>query len=322
MDLQKETLMNIQPEKWIRPSLPSDIPHGDMPGDKVHVDETHAAKMSLIFPSLLKELQEVASSNPDHKAVIAVCGGSGVGKSESASVLAYFLNELGVGAYVISGDNYPRRIPLYNDAERVSVYRHAGVRGLIGSGLYTKERMEQVIRFQEKEIDSSADLLIEHPWMESYQKAGRAALTGYLGTENEQGFHVLEGILAEFKQGREKIFLKRMGRTDTELWYDEVDFSSVQVLILEWTHGNSDGFSGVDIPILLNSTPKETAAYRRLRARDGKTDSPFTTLVLEIEQKKLESQAYKAHYIITKDCRLIDYAAYKQMMAKDEETEE
>ena len=108
-----------------------------------------------------------------------------------------------------------------------------------------------------------------------------------------------------------------MGRTDTELWYDAVDFSQVQVLILEWTHGNSDGFSGVDIPVLLNSTPQETAAYRKLRARDGKTDSPFTTMVLEIEQAKLESQAKKARYIITKDCRLISYPEYKQVMADD-----
>ncbi len=312
-----DEILTIDSSRWQAPQVPENIPHGDMPGDKVHVDQSHVDKMSLIFPSLLEDVKKLLQANPAHKAVITVCGGSGVGKSESASVLAWFFNQLGVGAYVMSGDNYPRRIPMYNDAERISVFRHAGIRGLMGSGLYTAERAREVIRFQQEDVDASPAILKEHPWMEAYQKAGRAELSCYLGTEREQGFEVLSEILAQFKQGRECIWLKRMGRTDTELWYDAVDFSQVQVLILEWTHGNSDGFSGVDIPVLLNSTPQETAAYRKLRARDGKTDSPFTTMVLEIEQAKLESQAKKARYIITKDCRLISYPEYKQVMADD-----
>ena len=44
-----------------------------------------------------------------------------------------------------------------------------------------------------------------------------------------------------------------MGRTELDLWYDLVDFSNKNVLIIEWTHGNSDKYNGVDIPILLNS---------------------------------------------------------------------
>lgn len=43
------------------------------------------------------------------RAVITVCGGSGVGKSEIASLISYYLNAEGVGAYTLSGDNYPRR---------------------------------------------------------------------------------------------------------------------------------------------------------------------------------------------------------------------
>ena len=62
--------------------------------------------------------------------------------------------------------------------------------------------------------------------------------------------------------------------------YEEVDFSEKDILIIEWTHGNSKNYTGVDIPVLLNSTPKETLAHRRSRNRDGAVDSPFTTLVL------------------------------------------
>jgi hypothetical protein len=110
--------------------------------------------------------------------------------------------------------------------------------------------------------------------------------------------------------------LKRMGREETELWYDDVDFSNINVLIIEWTHGNSDGYQGVDIPILLNSTPQETLEHRRSRNRDGKTDSPFTTMVLEIEQELLVSQAAKAKLIISKSGELLSYDEYRLLMAR------
>ena len=106
-----------------------------------------------------------------------------------------------------------------------------------------------------------------------------------------------------------------MGRTDTELWYDEVDFSEKSVLVIEWTHGNNANIVGVDIPILLNSTPEETREHRRLRGRDGKTDSPFTTMVLEIEQKLLDSQADRARIIVSKSGEIIGYADYRELMA-------
>ena len=94
-----------------------------------------------------------------------------------------------------------------------------------------------------------------------------------------------------------------------------MDFSQKQVLIIEWTHGNSDHFTGVDIPILLNSTPQETLEHRRSRNRDGGVDHPFTTMVLEIEQRMLESNAHKAAIIIAKNGDLLSYAQYRALMA-------
>ena len=38
--------------------IPEDIPHGDMPGDKIEIGESHIAKAKTIFPILVKELQE------------------------------------------------------------------------------------------------------------------------------------------------------------------------------------------------------------------------------------------------------------------------
>ena len=79
-----------------------------------------------------------------------------------------------------------------------------------------------------------------------------------------------------------------------------------QILIIEWTHGNSDYYEGVDIPVFLYSTPEETLEHRRLRARDKGTDSPFTTMVLEIEQDMLMAQSKKAKIIVSKSGEIID----------------
>jgi hypothetical protein len=156
-----------------------------------------------------------------------------------------------------------------------------------------------------------------YPWLSFYQSAGRDGLRNYLGTTNEIDFDELTGIITQFKNGANRIFLKRMGREETELWYDAVDFSSKNVIIIEWTHGNNHNLQGVDIPILLNSTPKETLEHRRSRNRDGATDSPFTTMVLELEQEILISQASKAKLILSKSNEILAYSDFIKLMMQE-----
>ena len=297
---------------WTPPVVSGDIPHGDMPGDKVEIGAGHIAKANVIFPRLLKELKPVIESGG--KAVVAVSGGSGVGKSEVASLLTYYLNDIGIGSYTLSGDNYPRRIPLYNDAERLRLYRVSGVRGMLEAGVYSAEVVEPLKAMQLAETDADPKNVERYPWLAPYQKAGREGLAAYLGTSHEQDFEELSAILTRFKAGEESIWLKRMGRTETELWYDQVDFSQTHVLIIEWTHGLSGELRGVDIPILLNSTPEETREHRRQRGRDGKTDSAFTTTVLEIEQGKIADRAQFAKIIVSKSGELLSYEQYCEQM--------
>lgn len=304
-------MMNIEIEENL--SIPSDIPHGDMPGDKVCIGEEHIKKAQIIYLRLREELDALKGK----KAVVAVSGGSGVGKSEIASVLAYYLNHDCISTYVMSGDNYPRRIPRDNDLERVRVYRQGGLHGLVDHDLLTPEISARLHNLWEEDRDADPVIGQEYPWISVYQQSGRRALTGYLGTPNETDFDEVSDILARFHQGENAIYLKRMGRETTELWYDKVDFSKIQVMIVEWTHGNSDFLEGVDIPILLNSTPAETLAHRRARNRDGKIDSAFTTMVLEIEQKKLEAQAHKAKIILSKQGELLSYTEYRRLMANE-----
>lgn len=284
----------------------SKIPHGDMPGDKVQIGAEHEKKAKLIFPLLLEEIDKIKKETGREKVTVAVCGGSGVGKSEIASLLSYYLTEEGLGAYTMSGDNYPHRIPAYNDAERLQIFREGGMRGLAKAGVLTPERVETVKGYMKAETDASKQLTLVHDWFFPYLEGGRGALKNYLGTPKETDFAEVDNILTAFQSGEEKIYLRRMGRTDTELWYDAVDFTDKKVLVLEWTHGNNDNLHHVDIVVFLNSTPEETLAHRRERNRDGKIDSPFTTMVLELEQELLSSQAHKAKIIVSKSGELLD----------------
>ncbi|MDO5377920.1 MAG: adenylylsulfate kinase [Clostridia bacterium] len=300
---------------WTAPQIPAGIAHGDMPGDVICIGEEHIRKAETLFPPLKAMAADQIEKNPNGRAVVSVCGGSGVGKSEIASILAYYFGEMGVGAYTLSGDNYPRRIPMDNDAERLRVFRTGGLRGLVASGVYDLRMADALRALWAREADADMGVFAEYPWMEIYRKAGYGALMGYLGTKAEIDFDEVSAIIAQFKRGAQSLMLKRMGRERGALWYEPVDLSGVQVLVIEWTHGNSDLLEGVDIPVLLNSTPQETLAHRMARNRDGRIDSAFTTMVLEIEQRKLDSQAWRAGLILSKAGELMDYAAYRRAMA-------
>ena len=302
MELQEKCKAVLTAGAAAPAQVPGDIPHGDMPGDKIRIGEEHIRKANTLFPRLLEELARTGKS----RAVVSVYGGSGVGKSEIASLLAWRLQETGIGSYVISGDNYPRRIPLYNDAERLRVFRTAGLKGLVAEGVYSDGVREVLSGLWTAETDPDPALQREYPWLEVYQRFGREALTAYLGTAAEQDFDELNAILSAFHSGAPALWLKRMGRTEEERWYSQVDVTGVEVLLLEWTHGNSPYLTQVDIPILLNSTPEETREHRRLRARDSKTDSPFTTMVLELELAKLDAQARTSRLAISKGGELLD----------------
>jgi len=83
-----------------------------------------------------------------------------------------------------------------------------------------------------------------------------------------------------------------------------------------WNHSNSEYYSGVDIPIYLDSTPQETLQSRLERNRDQWIDNPFTMMVLDIEQKMLKKQSEKAKLIVTRDGTVLDRKEYAQFVPK------
>lgn len=207
---------------------------------------------------------------------------------------------------------------MYNDAERLRVFRVGGIKGMLAEGVYSAQSADALKILWEQETDADPKRAETCPWLRVYQDAGRKALARYLGTGLEQDYEELNAIIADFKSGADRLWLKRMGRSEEERWYENVDMTGINVLVIEWTHGNSDFLRGVDIPVLLNSTPEETRAHRRSRNRDSNPDSAFTTMVLEIEQKELDCCAHKAKLIISKGGEVLSYAQYRRLMDAQE----
>lgn len=293
--------MNWQPLQQI-----PEINGGDMPGDICLIKPMHLDKANCLFPLLWEQLQETLSKSTHGKAVVAICGGSGTGKTECAQLVAYMLSELNVGAYALSGDNYPYRIPMYNDAERLNIFRNEGIKELLARSIYSAEKYEILKELQKADIDSDPAQVKNYPWLAYYQEAGDCGLRSYLGTHKEHDFVGLSAIITQFKAGANPIYLKRMGREVASTWYQRVDFSETSVLIIEWTHGNSDNLRGIDIPVLLYSTPEETLEHRKARGRDKGADSPFTTRVLHIEGELLRAGAHRAKIIVSNQNTLME----------------
>lgn len=291
---------------WQPPGLPAMIPCADMPGGKLSISDAHIRKANAVFPPLMDLLRPLPDRQAAGRTVISVCGGSGSGKSGTAAVLAYYLRHAGLETYCLSGDNYPHRIPLYNDAERLRVFRLGGVHGLMREELYTPETRRALSRLQTQGRDSDPQGIGGHPWLERYITWGRQALAAYLGTPEEIDFSEINSLVDQFKSGGCELFLKRMGRDPASLWYEKVGFGGIRVLIIEWTHAGSAYLQGVDIPVMLMSTPQETLYYRQTRNRDNAIDSAFTSLVLDIEQEKLMAQLPKAKIIISFEGEVMD----------------
>ena len=244
-----------------------------------------------LFPLILKKTEE----RKEKKTIISVSGGSGVGKTGMAFLLQNMFEKQGKKSLIISGDNYPHRIPMYNDAERIARFRMSGLNGLITERLYTDEVKEKLLELQKAGRDAEEQKDMQ--WLSIYQKYGDKALTDYLGTDQELDYEAISNLLMQFHGGTSQLLLRHMGRTPDDIWYDRRDVSDTDILILEWTHGNSACLQGVDVSVVLISTPEETLENRKKRNRDTAIDSPFVARVLRIEQKKINDGLDRADII-------------------------
>ncbi|OQY34185.1 MAG: hypothetical protein B6241_05725 [Spirochaetaceae bacterium 4572_59] len=290
----------------------SELVRGDMPGDQIQIEKTHILRAEVIFPVILQKLKEAGKD----KTVISVYGGSGVGKSEIASLLAHYLKQSAYQTYVLSGDNYPRRIPEHNDGERLNRFRSAGLSAMAQENEFTSSWDRDIHDAWEDLKDADPEKARAHRGFQIYQEAGKLALRQYLGSEMEIDFNLINHIITQFKGGSTSIPLKRMGRMAEDVHFESVDFSKKSVLIIEWTHGNNPALKGIDYPVYLYSTPDETLAHRLSRGRDKRVDSPFSNMVLEIEQERLNSQCGRASLIIGKSGEILSIESLQKRMTQ------
>ena len=137
-----------------------------------------------------------------------------------------------------------------------------------------------------------------------------------MGRTAEQDYDALNAVLAQFRAGAPVLWLKRMGRKEWERWYEPKNFADVDVLLLEWTHAGSADLKNTNLKVFFNSTPEETRACRVARSRDAGADSPFVTMVLEIEQAMLNRRACDADLIQNRDGTMVDTAAYAAVQGR------
>lgn len=134
-----------------------------------------------------------------------------------------------------------------------------------------------------------------------YEKDGTDGLSEYLGTPKEIAFDEINRVIAEFKEGKQTIALRKLGREKDAACYENMDFHNIRILLIEWTHGGSKYLSGVDVPVYIDSIPEDTLDRRWKRNRDKNTGSELIRNVLNVEQEKLVQQAKSAKIIVNRD---------------------
>lgn len=95
--------------------------------------EYEAYQIALTEMGIAKDLYHTIKKHvnaQDKKVVISIFGGSGCGKTTLSAIISRYFQSDGISCYVLAGDNYPRRIPKHNDAERQRIYEEKGTDGL------------------------------------------------------------------------------------------------------------------------------------------------------------------------------------------------
>ena len=283
---------------------------GDMPGDIINIDESHIKRTKVIYPHIFNK---VNNKDIEQKIVVSVYGGSGVGKSEVGSLLATELSKNGIKSYVMSGDNYPYRIPVHNDQERLNRYRYAALLAIKDHSDFNENWIKDLNKLIISGNDINKDFVKEYKFLSTYQTAGEKALANFIASTKEIDFSLVNSIITNFKNNTKYLNLKRMGRTESEISFEKIDFVNTKVLIIEWTHGNNSKLNDIDYPIFLFSTPEETLRHRLSRGRDKGVDSPFTNCVLEIEQKILNEQYQNSFLIVGKTGNIISKGEFSEL---------
>lgn len=282
------------------------LPSGDKWIENHAFTDCFGTKAAKLFATLLDRVR----CCQDQRIVIAISGGSGVGKSTTAKLIQNYLKNLDIGCALIGGDEYPWRIPVQNDAERLRIVRQAGIKGMMLDGVYDDSAWKELHILQKQMVDAAPQYSEVYPWHKSYLNHGRKALAMYLGSADEQDYTDVQALIDAFHDGQTQIPVRKLGTEEADFHYEMGNFADKKVLLLEWTHAGNSVLRGIDLNIFLYSSPEDTLERRKRRARNANTDTPLIAMALELEQIMLNENAKHADIIQLMDGEILSQKDY------------
>ena len=282
-------LLSIQ-AKWSQVKQTVFLQCEQMASNSLIFEHEHIKKAEQVLLKLLPTLVDRLEQNQLPHAVVSISGITGNGRREIASLVCFYLNEIGFGAHLVSGVNYFHRDPLLNEAERRRVFQTAGIRGMLLANCYSDGRAESLNLLVKNGTDTDPNVITVHPWIAIYQRAACEGLKQYLGTQSEVDIEELSSSFSLFRNGADELYFRRMPCEASAPIYDCVDLRNTPILIVEWVLGNGDLLKNVDISVYLKGTQPEMIEDMQC--------NPFTAMILKLERQMLHKQLHKAKIIV------------------------
>ena len=117
---------------------------------------------------------------------------------------------------------------------------------------------------------------------------------------HEVDLALLHSHIVAFRQRRDGVVAPRVDYPSNAFHTQRLDFSALDVLIVEGTYVLR--LDDVDVRIFLDATSDDTRERRRIRNRD--IDAPIVDQVLAVEHELIAPQAALAHIVIDREFRI------------------
>ncbi len=113
-------------------------------GDPPVIRDKHKKAAKSLFPHILHEVRNATGTG--RRAIVALAGESGAGKTEIAEYLRYLLRSEGMWGVTISGDAFFRRVPSENHRARIDAYAEGQLDRYLGPSEVDLEQLNSILK--------------------------------------------------------------------------------------------------------------------------------------------------------------------------------